>query len=61
METAKQNKNYDFKSVKIRSETYRELLRAKAKIEYEQVEKCSFDRLIGYLLQMHKGIKVEIK
>lgn len=52
MEEDTRNKKYDFKTLKIRPETYEKLVGCKSKIEGEKKALQSFDSVINVLIEM---------
>ncbi len=48
----KDNSKYDFKTVKLRPETYRRLVKLKAVVEQERMSLYSFDRLVIMMIEL---------
>ena len=49
----KDNSRYDLKTIKLKPETYRKMIKAKARLEFEKTQLHSFDGLIGHLLDIY--------
>ncbi|MBN2421812.1 hypothetical protein JXB41_01180 [Candidatus Woesearchaeota archaeon] len=54
-EKLKDNSKYDLKTIKLKPVTYDKLIKAKAKLEFKQVERHSFDSLVSHLIDLYLG------